>query len=70
MLNPLRWWRTAFRPRHPMTDDQERLTDTLLFFSFIALLVGGYSLLKWAGHGHGALMLTSSLLTSCTGCRC
>ncbi|WP_198401797.1 methyl-accepting chemotaxis protein [Zobellella denitrificans] len=62
MLNPLRWWRTAFRPRHPMTDDQERLTDTLLFFSFIALLVGGYSLLKWAGHGHGALMLTSSLL--------
>ncbi|WP_375055923.1 hypothetical protein [Zobellella sp. DQSA1] len=32
MLNPLRWWQAAFRPNHPTTDSQERLTDTLLFF--------------------------------------
>tara|TARA_Y100001960_G_C14732979_1_gene858649 strand:- start:33 stop:1451 length:1419 start_codon:yes stop_codon:yes gene_type:complete len=42
--------------------NQQRQADTLVLFTFIAFLVGLYSLIKWSKHGHESLIFTSVLL--------
>ncbi|MDF2153697.1 methyl-accepting chemotaxis protein [Vibrio sp. CAU 1672] len=62
-MNPATLWRSAFMPRNPeWNKTQQRQADTLSLFTFIAFLVGLYSLIKWAKHDHDSLVLTSILL--------
>ena len=42
--------------------EQQRQADTLCLFTFLAFLVGCYSLIKWSNHDHQFLVLTSLLL--------
>ena len=42
--------------------EQQREADTLCLFTFLAFLVGCYSLIKWSNHDHQFLVLTSLLL--------
>lgn len=62
-MNPAALWRRACMPRQlNWTKNQQRQADTLALFTFIAFLVGIYSLLKWLKHGHDSLIFTSLLL--------
>lgn len=52
-MNPATLWRSVFMPRQPQwTRTQQRQADILSLFTFIAFLVGIYSLIKWFKHGH------------------
>lgn len=62
-MNPATLWRSVFMPRQPQwTRTQQRQADILSLFTFIAFLVGIYSLIKWFKHGHESLILTSVIL--------
>lgn len=62
-MNPATLWRSAFMPRQTQwTKTQQRQADILSLFTFIAFLVGIYSLIKWSKHGHESLIFTSVLL--------
>ncbi|MGR2803320.1 methyl-accepting chemotaxis protein [Vibrio harveyi] len=62
-MNPATLWRSAFMPRQTQwTRTQQRQADILSLFTFIAFLVGIYSLIKWSKHGHESLIFTSVLL--------
>ena len=62
-INPLFWWRAFCQPADPQWDNQTaRQADIISLFTFIAFLVGVYSLLKWSRHQHEALIITSILL--------
>lgn len=62
-MNPLNWWRCLFMPAHlPTNDEDRRKIDTALFFLFLSLVTGIYSLIKWQGQGVQPLVITSLLL--------
>ncbi|HDM8152257.1 TPA: chemotaxis protein [Vibrio harveyi] len=62
-MNPATLWRSAFMPRQTQwTRTQQRQADILSLFTFIAFLVGIYSLIKWSKHGYESLIFTSVLL--------
>ncbi|HGY9589293.1 TPA: methyl-accepting chemotaxis protein [Vibrio harveyi] len=62
-MNPATLWHSAFMPRQTQwTRTQQRQADILSLFTFIAFLVGIYSLIKWSKHGHESLIFTSVLL--------
>lgn len=62
-MNPATLWRSAFLPRETQwTKAQQRQADILYLFTFIAFLVGIYSLVKWSKHGHDSLIFTSVIL--------
>ncbi|MFH0271713.1 methyl-accepting chemotaxis protein [Vibrio jasicida] len=62
-MNPATLWRSAFMPRQTQwTRTQQRQADILSLFTFIAFLVGIYSLIKWSKHGHESLIFTSVFL--------
>ncbi|MCG9578675.1 methyl-accepting chemotaxis protein [Vibrio tubiashii] len=62
-MNPVNVWLQFCMPKQSQwTKNQQRQADTLSLFSFIAFLVGVYSLIKWSKHGHDGLIMTSILL--------
>ncbi len=62
-MNPVTLWRSAFLPlENQWTKAQQRQADILFLFTFIAFLVGIYSLVKWSKHGHDSLIFTSVIL--------
>jgi len=62
-MNPVNLWRQLCMPvQTQWTKNQQRQADTLSLFTFIAFLVGIYSLIKWSKHGHDSLIMTSVLL--------
>ncbi|WP_447470794.1 methyl-accepting chemotaxis protein [Vibrio harveyi] len=62
-MNPATLWRSAIMPRQTQwTRTQQRQADILSLFTFIAFLVGIYSLIKWSKHGHESLIFTSVFL--------
>ncbi|KJY83169.1 chemotaxis protein [Vibrio galatheae] len=65
-MNPVNVWRQLCMPNQTLwTKNQQRQADTLSLFTFIAFLVGVYSSIKWAKHGHDSLIVTSLLLIGC-----
>ncbi|MEZ8100331.1 methyl-accepting chemotaxis protein [Vibrio bivalvicida] len=62
-MNPVNLWRRLCMPAQSQwTKNLQRQADTLSLFTFIAFLVGIYSLIKWSKHGHDSLIMTSVLL--------
>lgn len=62
-MNPTTLWRRICMPNETQWNKtQQRQADTLALFTFIAFLVGLYSLFKWSKHGHDSLITTSLLL--------
>ena len=62
-MNPITWWRSLFLPKtHQWGSNESRQADILLLFTFIAFIVGLYSLIKWSKHGEQLLIATSIFL--------
>ncbi|MBE4577760.1 chemotaxis protein [Vibrio navarrensis] len=62
-MNPATLWRQFFVPsQSEWTSAQQRQADILSLFTFIAFLVGVYSLIKWSKHGSESLVTTSIAL--------
>ena len=62
-MNPVYLWRRLCIPfDNQWNKEQQRQADTLCLFTFLAFLVGCYSLIKWTNHDHQFLILTSLLL--------
>ncbi|MCG9630751.1 methyl-accepting chemotaxis protein [Vibrio sp. Isolate30] len=62
-MNPITWWRSLFLPKtHHWGSSESRQADILLLFTFIAFIVGLYSLIKWSKHGEQLLIATSIFL--------
>ncbi|OIQ26701.1 methyl-accepting chemotaxis protein [uncultured Vibrio sp.] len=62
-MNPATLWRMACMPvNHQWSRKEQRQADILSLFTFIAFLVGLYSLIKWNKNGHDALVMTSAAL--------
>lgn len=62
-MNPIKLWRSLFMPKtHQWGSNESRQADILLLFTFIAFLVGAYSLIKWTKNGEETLVFTSIFL--------
>jgi methyl-accepting chemotaxis protein len=62
-MNPAVLWRSACMPTdHQWSRKEQRQAEILSLFTFLAFLVGVYSLIKWNNNGHDALILTSIVL--------
>ena len=62
-MNPIKLWRSLFLPKtHQWGSNESRQADILLLFTFIAFLVGAYSLIKWTKNGEETLVFTSIFL--------
>lgn len=65
-MNPAHLWHRFCVPSQAQwTSAQQRQAAILSLFTFIAFLVGLYSLFKWSRHGHESLITTSIALILC-----